>query len=106
MVKDYVYPKCKIVLGIAKNTSIKNQPMQEDTSGTIAQMPLNNGSSILCSVDSKDFSSIVSSLTMVSASGPESHSCPAHSTSSVHVSAKESTITIPMTTSISATDCV
>ena len=71
MVKDFVCPKCKIVLGIVKSTFIKNQLMQEDTSGTIAQTPPNSGSSILCLEDLKDFSSTVSLLTMVSAYGQE-----------------------------------
>ena len=38
--------KCKTELGIEKNTFIKSQDMQEVTSGTIDQMPLNNGYSI------------------------------------------------------------
>ena len=48
MEKVLEYQKCKTEHGTEKNISIKNQDMQEVTSGVTDQMLLNNGYSTFC----------------------------------------------------------
>ena len=104
LVRVCVCPNSSGELGTERSTSTRSLPMQEATSGTIAQTLPNSGSSTLCTVVSRASSCRDGLMTLPSASGSVYAGSQQHSISCFHVLDNESMITTRMTTSTSPTE--